>query len=94
MERIIREGLETVLHLREGAEVVAFERYDRAIPQYVLGHGDGMERIRRDLRGVPGVQVTGNWVDGVAVGDCIRRGRAAADAVRDERAVDKPTGDS
>ncbi len=56
----------------EGQPMVArVHRYQRAIPQYNLGHGDIFADVRAATAEVPGLFLTGNYLQGPAVGACI-----------------------
>ncbi len=52
-------------------------RYRRAIPQYVIGHAARVSRIEDATARLPGVSLVGNYLRGVAVGDCLERGLVA-----------------
>ncbi|MFZ5863519.1 MAG: protoporphyrinogen oxidase [Nitrospirota bacterium] len=51
-------------------------RYRRAIPQYVIGHAARVERIEHAIAKIPGLSLAGNYLRGVAVGDCLEKGLA------------------
>ena len=76
-----RELAET-LGTRGRPRVLAIERHRRALPQYGLGHGDRMTRVRGAVAAVPGLFLAGNYLDGVSVGECARQGERAAANVR------------
>ncbi len=46
-------------------------RWPRAIPQYVLGHGQRQARIEEAVRRWPGLVLSGNAYRGVAMSDCV-----------------------
>jgi oxygen-dependent protoporphyrinogen oxidase len=54
-------------------------RWPRAIPQYEVGHGRFVERAKEIETALPGLRLAGNFVGGVSVPDCIRRGTAVAE---------------
>ncbi|HEY8943527.1 MAG TPA: protoporphyrinogen oxidase [Polyangiaceae bacterium] len=56
-------------------------RYERASPQPTVGHPARMERVRAELAALPGLALAGAPYDGVGIPDCVRQGRAAAEAV-------------
>lgn len=56
-------------------------RWSRAIPQYEVGHGRFVERVREIEGALPGLRIGGNFVGGVSVPDCIRNGTALAEEV-------------
>ncbi|MBY0455965.1 MAG: protoporphyrinogen oxidase, partial [Gemmataceae bacterium] len=53
-------------------------RWPRAIPQYVLGHLDRVQRIDALASGHPGLFLTGNAYRGVAMADCVEQAEAVA----------------
>ena len=53
-------------------------RWPRAIPQYELGHGRFVERAREIERNLPGLRISGNFLEGISVPDCIRNATALA----------------
>ncbi len=55
-----------------------------AMPQPVLGHSDRIERSRAGLHRFPGIYLTGAFVGGVGIPDCIETSRGAAEKVADE----------
>lgn len=56
-------------------------RWDRAIPQYHLGHLDRVARIDRRLTQHPGLWLGGNAYRGVALNDCTEQGAVLADRI-------------
>jgi oxygen-dependent protoporphyrinogen oxidase len=66
-------------------EPLVFEvgRHPRAMPQYILGHLDRVETIRRKLVRHPRLFMTGIAFDGVGIPDCIHAAETTADAVLD-----------
>jgi len=54
-------------------------RHPKAIPQYVLGHPERLERIERSR--FPGLYLAGNAYRGIGVNDCIRESRALAERI-------------
>lgn len=59
-------------------------RWPRAIPQYEVGHGRFVERAREIEGALPGLRLSGNFLGGVSVPDCIKNATALAeDMLRD-----------
>lgn len=54
--------------------VLAVHLWQRAIPQYDLHHVERMAVIAKELSQYPHLYLVSNFTDGVAVGDCVRRG--------------------
>lgn len=53
-------------------------RWERAIPQYPIGHPDRIGELLSDLLSSPGLYCTGNYLDGVSTNDCIRKAKETA----------------
>lgn len=56
-------------------------RHPRAMPQYVLGHMERVEAIRRKAARHPNLFLTGIAFDGVGIPDCVHAAESTADAV-------------
>jgi len=54
-------------------------RIPYAIPHYTLGHGGRVDRILAAAAAVAGLHLTGNYLQGVSVADCWKRGLALAE---------------
>ncbi len=60
---------------------LAVHLWPKAIPQYTLSHLDRLARAREALQHFPGFFLCSNYLDGVALGDCVRRGEETTEAV-------------
>jgi oxygen-dependent protoporphyrinogen oxidase len=56
-------------------------RWQRAIPQYVVGHLDRLARIDALVQSHHGLFLAGNSYHGVAMGDCVEQGEIVAEKV-------------
>ncbi|MGE5335985.1 MAG: protoporphyrinogen oxidase [Nitrososphaerota archaeon] len=54
-------------------------RWEAALPVYEPGHLGRVERIERELRGLPGVELAGAAYRGIGVPQCVAQGRVAAE---------------
>ena len=68
-----------VVPLPSTPEQAAVVRWPRSMPQYELGHGERVARIRAALPA--GIFVTGQAYDGVGIPDCVRGAGVTAEAV-------------
>lgn len=64
--------LQKVLGISNEPALVAITRYERAIPQYNLGHYARVQEIESLLDGLPELRLIGNYLHGVSTGDCIK----------------------
>lgn len=55
-------------------------RYDRALPQYTLGHPQRIRAINSALQGIPGIFLTGNYLAGSSIGHCVEHAFRAAES--------------
>jgi len=56
--------------------------HQSAIPQYNLGHAERLKKIREATARVPGLWLTGNYLQAPAVGSCIEYALSVAEQVR------------
>jgi oxygen-dependent protoporphyrinogen oxidase len=55
--------------------------WPRALPQYNLGHGDRLAAVAKACSRFPGLWLTGNYLQGPAVGSCVDHALAVAKEV-------------
>lgn len=75
----VREELSALLGVSGAPEIARVVRYNRAMPQYALGHLERVERIERLVSQNAGLELAGNAYRGVGVPDCIHSGEEAAE---------------
>jgi oxygen-dependent protoporphyrinogen oxidase len=78
---LVREELRDVLGVRGEPEVCRVVRYERAMPQYHVGHLDRVRRIEELAATTNGLALCGNAYHGVGLPDCIHDGEEAAERV-------------
>jgi oxygen-dependent protoporphyrinogen oxidase len=67
----VRADLKDIAGLAAEPEFTRIFRHEKAIPQYVVGHGARLEAIDRLLEKHPGLVLTGNAFRGVSLNDCV-----------------------
>jgi oxygen-dependent protoporphyrinogen oxidase len=77
--RLVRDELSAVLGVTGEPEFARVVRYERAMPQYGLGHVQRVERIEQLASQFAGLELAGNAYHGVGVPDCIQSGESAAE---------------
>jgi oxygen-dependent protoporphyrinogen oxidase len=78
---IVHNDLSEVLGVIGEPRRLPITKYERAIPQYKLGHAARVERIESKLREVPGLWIAGNYMRGISLGDCIKQAERVANEV-------------
>jgi len=73
--------LKRVLKTSLQPEPLGLYRHRRAIPQYNIGQRQRVEEIAGEVKRVPGLFVTGNFLHGVSVPACMEHGDTTAAAV-------------
>ena len=68
---IVFDELNQILGLKKDPEMVRVYRWEKAIPQYVLGHINKLSAIDERLKGHPGLYLAGNSYRGIGINDCI-----------------------
>lgn len=64
--------------------------WDRAMPQYNLGHPERLARIDAALEQHPGLALAGNAYRGIGIPDCIRSGELAVEKIISHEATEAP----
>jgi oxygen-dependent protoporphyrinogen oxidase len=77
----VRAELWTPLGLSGEPSFRRVRRWRRAIPQYEIGHGRFVERVKEIELALPGLRIGGNFVGGVSVPDCIKNATALAEEI-------------
>ncbi|MBI5739116.1 MAG: protoporphyrinogen oxidase [Nitrospirae bacterium] len=75
------DELKPILTLKSDPDMVKIYRWDKAIPQYVLGHADKLKLLDDKLRAWPGLYLTGNSYRGIGMNDCVESGYRLADEI-------------
>jgi oxygen-dependent protoporphyrinogen oxidase len=78
LSQIVGEELKKILGIKAQPTLVNIHRYQKAIPQYNIGHLSRLSIIESELKKQPNLYLTGNYLQGVSVGDCISRGKKLA----------------
>ncbi len=72
---LAHSDLQKILGVSSEPRVVTITRWERAIPQYNIGHVERVRRIEELLRARAGLHLIGNYLRGVSTGDCIKEAR-------------------
>lgn len=78
-----RAELRSTLGLEPEPVLSKVYRWEKAMPQYLVGHLERMDQIDQALKETPGVFMAGAAYRGTGIPDCIRQGTEAAGALLD-----------
>jgi len=76
--QMVREELQAVLGIIARPQLARVFRWEKANPQYLVGHLERVEAMEKMLAPYPGLFLTGSAYRGVGVPDCIHQGRQTA----------------
>jgi oxygen-dependent protoporphyrinogen oxidase len=76
--RLIQKELHVIAGITAAPRYVEVNRWERAMPQYVIGHLERIGRIEAALSRFPGLALTGAAYRGVGIPDCIKDGKSVA----------------
>jgi len=79
--REVHGELAGLLQIRGEPVLSRCRQWDRSLPQYELGHGDRMDALETLCQRHEGLHVTGNYLKGVSVANCIGQARRVASDV-------------
>ena len=79
--QIAQEELELTLGITAEPSLRRVFIWERAMPQYELGHPARLRRIEAALEHLPGLALAGNGYRGIGIPDCIHSGQLAAERI-------------
>lgn len=78
---IAREELELTLGITAKPLLTRIFQWEKAMPQYNLGHPERLERIEAALAAFPRFALAGNGYQGIGIPDCIHSGELAVEKI-------------
>jgi oxygen-dependent protoporphyrinogen oxidase len=79
--RYVFNDLKPIVSLRAEPDMVRIYRWEKAIPQYVMGHSEKLAVIDERLGSHPGLYVTGNAYRGIGINDCVENSYKLSDKI-------------
>jgi oxygen-dependent protoporphyrinogen oxidase len=79
--RTVEEELRDLMGIDRRPDSVVVARWERAIPQYRVGHAKIVEAIARFERECPGLYIAGNFRGGISLADCIENAKTLSDRI-------------
>lgn len=87
---LVLDNLQQVFKAKAALKPV-FQRvltYERAIPQYTLGHLTRIQQLEQALQAHPNIQLCGNYLHGIALNECVKSGLSAANRIISPQSID------
>lgn len=81
LSAIAREELAETLGIVAEPVMERIYTWERAMPQYNLGHPQRLERITSHLEDLPNLALAGNGYQGIGIPDCIHSGQLAVEKI-------------
>jgi protoporphyrinogen/coproporphyrinogen III oxidase len=87
LDALAQEELAELLGASGAPELRRIVRWERAMPQYHVGHLDRVRRIEQRLNAFPRLALAGNAFRGVGIPHCIHSGEQAAERLLRSRSA-------
>ncbi len=79
MEHVVQRELRKLLGIEATPCLISIRRFQRAMPQYLVGHLDRVARIEALTERQPGLFLTGNGYRGIGLPDCVASAEGTAE---------------
>ncbi len=79
--KIVSDELKDIMKVKGEPEFVWISRWEKAIPQYNIGHSRIMKAIEQFENDNPGIYFCANYRGGIAVGDCLMSAEKIANKI-------------
>ena len=86
MVETVRRELREIFGVTGEPDFVRVCRYDRAMPQFHLGHIERLTKIEAAMQKHPALALAGNGYYGIGIPDCVQSGEQAAEKVFEQAA--------
>ncbi len=83
LRQLVLDELRDILGVSGAPDFVHFRRYEKAIPQYLLGHQRFLDLINLVEREFPGLYFVTNYRGGISVADCIKQASEIATKIKE-----------
>jgi oxygen-dependent protoporphyrinogen oxidase len=84
----VRAAMKRVVGIEAAPIDQLVQRWPAAMPQYVVGHSERLERIDAAMETLPGLHLTGAAYRGVGLAGCVAQGFAVASTISDSSKVE------
>ena len=78
MLKVVRGELMDIMGITAQPIITRIYRWDKSMPQYMLGHAERLSHLEEELLHYPGLYLTGCAYRGIGISDCIHDGKLTA----------------
>jgi oxygen-dependent protoporphyrinogen oxidase len=78
---MVRKELLDIMGITAHPILTRIYRWDKSMPQYMLGHAERLSHMEEELRQYPGLYLTGCAYRGIGISDCIHDGKLTAEKI-------------
>lgn len=78
---MVEQDLQDLMGIDKKPDFVEIKRWDKAIPQYNLGHQEIIDSIEACEKEYPGLYLSGNFRGGISVGDCVKQANVMSEQI-------------
>ncbi len=75
---LVLDALKQLLGIHAGTLWAKIQRHEESMPQFAVGHRERVSRLKASMESYPGLFVTGNYLSGVGIPDCIHESEETA----------------
>jgi oxygen-dependent protoporphyrinogen oxidase len=86
LKSLVHREISPLLSIKSAPVFSNVTIWPRALPQYNLGHGDRLAAVAKSCSRFPGLWLTGNYLQGPAIGACIDRALSIVEEIRKQLA--------
>jgi protoporphyrinogen/coproporphyrinogen III oxidase len=79
---MVHREIVRILSIRNQPTFSNIEIYQRALPQYNIGHAARVANLQRQSSSLLNLKLVGNYLRGPSIGACIEQAIAVADEIR------------
>jgi oxygen-dependent protoporphyrinogen oxidase len=83
VQKRVQADLQRIMGIKESPDFVRIFRHEKAIPQYIAGHGKRLVGLEEKSKAHPGLVLTGNSYRGIGLNDCVAAAQRASDEAID-----------
>jgi oxygen-dependent protoporphyrinogen oxidase len=84
LRQLVLDDLRDLIGAKGSPDFFHIRRYQKAIPQYMLGHQRFVDLMKDAESDFPGLHLAANYRGGVSVADCIKQAREIATKIQSE----------